>query len=60
VERFVRAIVAGGLVLVAGLWIVASTGVALRWPLGVGLVVVGSGGLAVGIVAELDVGPDLG
>jgi type IV secretory pathway TrbD component len=60
VERFVRAIVAGGLALVAGLWIVASTGVALPWLLGVALIVVGSGGLVVGIVAELDAGPGLG
>ena len=55
VEGFVRLIVAGGLVLLAGLWIarvmaVGSTG----WWVGVALVVLGIGGLVRGIWSQVE------
>ncbi|MFB6083385.1 MAG: hypothetical protein ABEJ94_03985 [Halorientalis sp.] len=56
VERFVQAVVAGGLALVAGLWL---TEVFARgsppWLAGLGLVAVGLAGLAWGIYSELSV-----
>ena len=55
VERFVRAITAGGLALVAGLWIATYLPRwSLPWVLGAGLVLVGVGALAGGIRLELD------
>jgi len=54
VEGFVRLIVAGGLALVAGLWVVTLAGTwSLRWLLGVALVLAGLGALAAGIRSEL-------
>lgn len=55
VEGFVRLIVAGGLALLAGLWIArlveaGSTG----WWAGVGLVLLGIGGLARGIWSQVE------
>lgn len=54
-ERFVQSIVAGGISLVAGLWLLTlldawTTG----WLLGVGLALVGTAGLAGGIWTEID------
>lgn len=53
-ERFVRLIVAGGLALVAGLWLVAllERG-SLPWLAGVVLALVGIAGLARGIESEI-------
>ena len=54
-ERFVRLVVAGGLALVAGLWVAAlSTAWSPLWSLGVVLALLGVGGLAAGIRSELD------
>lgn len=53
-ERFVRAIVVGGIALVAGLWAV-ELGSGAAWWAGVGLVVIGVLGLAWGIHSELAV-----
>lgn len=53
-EPFVRSIVAGGLSLVAGLWL--ATGfdpVAAPWILGAGLAVIGTAGLLYGIARPL-------
>jgi hypothetical protein len=54
-ERFVRAIVGGGIALVVGLWI-ATLLVAwsIPWLLGTALVLVGIGGLAVGIWSTIE------
>lgn len=54
-ERFVQAIVAGGLALVAGLWIVtlSETGT-LPWTGGGFLVLAGLAGLGYGIATELE------
>lgn len=52
-ERFVRLVVAGGLALLAGLWIERL----VSWPraaLGVALALVGLSLLGVGIAGELD------
>ncbi|MDY7081795.1 MAG: hypothetical protein SXQ77_05165 [Halobacteria archaeon] len=55
-ERFVELIVAGGLALVAGLWLVEFTEFSsLPWILGVALSLLGVGGLARGIWSEVDV-----
>ncbi|NKE36688.1 hypothetical protein GWG54_12845 [Natronococcus sp. JC468] len=56
-ERFVGVVVAGGLALVAGLWLLAlfETWSALRIA-GLALAVLGTGGLSVGIASELEVG----
>lgn len=54
-ERFVRAVVAGGLALVAGLWTVTlSAAGSVPWLLGVALVALGSAGLAAGIGSEIE------
>lgn len=54
-ERFARAIVGGGLALVAGLWIVALVAArSLPWAVGVALVLVGVVGLAGGIRDAVD------
>ena len=54
-ERFVRAIVAGGLALIAGLWLVTVVeSWSLPWLLGAVLVLLGIGGIAVGIGDEID------
>ncbi|MFC5972169.1 hypothetical protein ACFPYI_12585 [Halomarina salina] len=54
-ERFVRVLVAGGLTLLAGLWVVSLVERwAPLWLLGVVLVVVGCCGLGAGIYDELD------
>lgn len=54
-ERFVQAIVGGGLAFVAGLWLVRLTPTAsVAWGVGISLVVLGLGGLGWGIVSELD------
>ncbi|WP_257299931.1 hypothetical protein [Haloarchaeobius sp. FL176] len=54
VERFVRFVVAGGLALVAGLWLAALSALwSLPWAVGVVLSFGGVGGLAVGIRSEL-------
>ncbi|WP_049927068.1 hypothetical protein [Halopiger goleimassiliensis] len=54
-ERFVQLIVAGGLALVAGLWLVTlSAAPSTPWLVGVGLVLVGTTGLAGGIWTELE------
>jgi hypothetical protein len=55
VEQFVRAIVAGGISLVAGLWLVSLFEVAtLLWILGTILVAGGIAGLGFGIRSELE------
>ncbi|MBV0924468.1 hypothetical protein KTS45_09680 [Halomicroarcula limicola] len=56
-ERFVRLVVAGGLALVAGLWI-ATLAVPQTpgWVAGVALAVAGVAGLAAGIGREIRVG----
>ena len=55
VERFVKAIVGGGVALVAGLWVATlSTAWSPRWAVGAALALVGVGGLAGGIWLELD------
>lgn len=55
VERFVRLVVAGGIALVAGLWVAAlSNAWSLPWLLGAALVLLGIGGLTAGIRSELD------
>jgi len=53
-ERFVQAIVVGGIALVAGLWAV-ELGSGAAWWGGVGLVVMGVLGFAWGIHSELSV-----
>ncbi|WP_335999229.1 hypothetical protein [Halorientalis halophila] len=55
IERFVRAVVAGGLALVAGLWLTAlfARGTTV-WLLGLVLVLCGLLGLGWGIRSELD------
>jgi len=56
VERFVQAIVAGGLALVAGLWATALFAFGSpAWLVGVALVVAGIAGLSWGIYSELSV-----
>lgn len=53
-ERFVQAIGAGGVALVAGLWLLALFAPRrAMWLVGLGLVVVGIGGLIWGIRTEL-------
>lgn len=54
-ERFVRLIVAGGLGLVAGLWMATlARPWSPPWLLGVGLIVLGVAGLARGIWSQVD------
>lgn len=54
-ERFVALIVAGGVALVAGLWLTAAFAAsAPGWLAGVALALTGVGCLAVGIERELD------
>lgn len=54
-ERFVLAIVVGGVVLVAGLWLVGLFGTRHpAWLIGLGLILTGSAGLSWGIWTELD------
>ncbi|MBX0294569.1 hypothetical protein [Haloarcula nitratireducens] len=56
-ERFVRLVVAGGLALVAGLWIATLTAPQTPgWVAGVALAVAGVAGLAAGIGREIEVG----
>ena len=53
-ERFVRTLVAGGLALLAGLWVVASVERwSALWLLGIALALAGVVGLAAGIRDEL-------
>jgi len=55
VERFVRLVVGGGVALVAGLWIATlSAAPSPPWLLGVALVALGVGGLAVGIRSQIE------
>lgn len=55
VERFVRLIVAGGIALVAGLWLVTIAGDwSLPWLLGVAVILAGTGALAAGIRSEIE------
>lgn len=53
-ERFVQAIVSGGLALVAGLWVVTLADELVLSGLGWGLVVLGVGGLGWGIGQKLE------
>ncbi|SDR34775.1 hypothetical protein [Natronobacterium texcoconense] len=54
-ERFVQAIVAGGIALVAGLWLVELfEWWSLAWLAGVVLAVVGTGSVFAGIFSELE------
>ena len=54
-ESFVQAIVAGGLALLAGLWLhTLSASGSVPGILGLGLVVLGIGGLGWGIGSELE------
>ena len=54
-ERFVRAILVGGVALVVGLWVASLVARwSALWLLGTALVLVGVAGLAVGIHDELD------
>lgn len=53
-ERFVQLIVAGGISLVAGLWLLTLAPLmSVVWLGGVALVVFGSSGLVVGIKSEI-------
>lgn len=55
-ERFVFAIVAGGIALAGGLWLVELVpATATAWWAGIALVVAGCCGLAAGIWSQLDV-----
>ncbi|MFB6281015.1 MAG: hypothetical protein ABEH40_03245 [Haloferacaceae archaeon] len=55
-ERFVRAVVAGGLLLLAGLWLAeASAAGSPPWLGGAALAALGAGGLAFGVYSELSV-----
>jgi hypothetical protein len=55
VERFVQLVVAGGLTLVAGLWLTAAFALPTAgWLAGAGLALLGTGGLAAGIRRELE------
>lgn len=54
-ERFARLIVAGGLALVAGLWIAMLAEVwTATWLLGVGVALLGAGANVAGFVSELE------
>lgn len=54
-ERFVRLIVAGGVVLVGALWVVAFFDPwSVAWLAGVVLTLLGVGGLSVGISSEIE------
>jgi len=54
-ERFARLIVAGGLALVAGLWIaMLAEAWSAAWLLGVGVVALGVGANVTGFVSELE------
>lgn len=54
-ERFVRAVVGGGLLLVAGLWLVVPFPAGSpQWLLGAALAALGLGGLAFGIGSEIE------
>ncbi|MFC4439472.1 MULTISPECIES: hypothetical protein [Natrialbaceae] len=56
-ERFVRLIVAGGVVLVGGLWLVALFERASPpWLLGLALALLGTVSLVAGMVSELEIG----
>ncbi|WP_394738956.1 hypothetical protein [Natronococcus roseus] len=60
-ERFVGLIVAGGLALVAGLWLLALLELgAVGWMLGLALTVLGTGALGSGIASELDLEGEFG
>ncbi len=55
-ERFVGAVVAGGLALVAGLWLATLFAArSVAWFAGIGLVVAGLAGLAWGLASQVDV-----
>ena len=55
-ERFVRMIVAGGLALVAGLWIaILFEPWSNPWLIGVALSLFGTGSLFAGITSEIDI-----
>ncbi|ELY61472.1 hypothetical protein C491_01402 [Natronococcus amylolyticus DSM 10524] len=57
-ERFVGLIVAGGLALIAGLWLLALLEAgAVGWVLGLALTILGTGALGVGIASELELEP---
>lgn len=54
-ERFVRLLVVGGVVLVGGLWLVVlSEAWSIAWLAGVALAVLGTGSLAAGIGSEIE------
>lgn len=54
-ERFARLIVAGGVALVAGLWIAALADAwTAGWLLGVGVAALGAGANVAGFVSELE------
>lgn len=54
-ERFVRAIVGGGLALVAGLWALSlSSPLTGPWLVGALLAILGTGGLAAGIGSRIE------
>lgn len=54
-ERFVRLIVVGGVVLVGGLWLVALLETrSTAWLAGVVLVLLGTASLAAGIASEIE------
>lgn len=54
-ERFVRFVVAGGLALVAGLWVAALTAPwSVTWLGGAAVAVAGLAGLAVGIESQVE------
>lgn len=56
-ERSVQLIVAGGVALVAGLWIVELAASQSTWTLGVAVALAGTLALAVGIARDLTVAP---
>lgn len=53
-ERFVRAIVGGGLLLIAGLWLAALSAGSIPRLFGGALAALGVGGLAFGIGSEIE------
>ena len=56
-ERFVRLIVAGGLVLVGGLWLVERFAWGSpRWAVGIALAILGVAAVMAGIFSELESG----
>lgn len=57
-ERFTRLIVAGGIVMIAGLWVAALLEAwSAAWAAGTVLALLGAGAIAAGINSEIELGP---